>query len=371
MPNIAPVKPPTYRIDIALALFGVAVALLIGELATRLLRPIPLANAPVWDGFDGQLREGLFVSDPLLGYRPGPAWAPAGRFGFRNGAEYDGTAEPATDIVVLGDSLIQDGAFGEALKALLAETKVRVWIAGIGGYDTLQEAGYLEHYVTLDPDVLVLGFCLNDFARSMVVVPTGGDSERFATPTFEPVGAVNPFLFRHSALYRLAQSAWFARGMREQFSPQGVRQNRRHVRRGLETMRRYARRRHVPFLVVLYPHLLEVALPWQEEAHRLALRLFANLRLPYVDLTADYAAVGPATLRIRSDDVVHPNREGHAIAARKLLSTFPGAFPPRPQPGAGSRDDSRATTARQPVGSTMSGASSGTTSARRWPRRSS
>jgi lysophospholipase L1-like esterase len=153
--------------------------------------------------------------------------------------------------------------------------------------------------------------------------------------------------------------------MREQYSPAGVRRNRGSVRRGLETMRRYAHRRGIPFLVVLYPHLTDEAVPWLAEAHRRALRLFANLGLRFIDMSTDYAARGFAGLRRASDDLVHPNPEGHALAARKLVATFPAAFATRRQPAGRSADTTRATTARQPVGSTISGASSGTTSASR------
>ena len=134
---------PARAADLVLALVAVGLALALAELAARVLRPVPSASSPAWNGFDGQLRRGLFEADPVLGYRPGPLWGERGRFGFRNGAEYDGTQEPATDVVVLGDSLIQEGELVAALQHELAGTDTRVWNAGIGGYNTLQEAGYL------------------------------------------------------------------------------------------------------------------------------------------------------------------------------------------------------------------------------------
>jgi hypothetical protein len=164
--------------NILLAALSIVVALAVGEILARVVRPIPYTRTGVWSGFDEQLRERFFVPDPVAGYVPGPGWAPAGRHGLLNGAEYDGQTAPATDIVVLGDSLVQDRALGRALQARLAGTAARVWSAGIGGYNTLQEAYYLEHFVGIDPDVIVLAFCLNDFNRSMVVAPTTGNSSR-------------------------------------------------------------------------------------------------------------------------------------------------------------------------------------------------
>jgi lysophospholipase L1-like esterase len=302
-------------------------ALVVGELLARVLRPIPYSTSEVWSGFDEQLRAGMFVADPVVGYVPGPAWAPAGRHGFRNGAEYDGSSEPATDVVLLGDSLLQEGELGKAMQTRLAGKPARVWVAGIGGYNTLQEAYYLEHRITLDPDVLVLGFCLNDFSRSMIVVGSADDG-KFVAPDFEPLAAVNPFLFRTSALYRLGQAALMARLVERQFSPEGVRANRENVRRGLERMQRYAEARGAAFLVILYPHLVERELPWQHEAHLQAQAIFAELHLRYVDVSDDYAARGLLALRRKDDDPVHPSAEGHDIAARRLLQDFPEVFPP-------------------------------------------
>ena len=306
-----------------------ALALTVGlcEILARALRPLPFSTAEVWSGFDDQLHQHFFVPDPELGYRPGPGWTGTqGRFGFRNGAEYDdGGIEPILDVAVLGDSLIQDGELGNALRTRLAPIGARVWVAGIGGYNTLQEARYLERWITRVPDVLVLGFCLNDFARSMVVVARGKRA-RFVSPDFEPLGGVNPFLFEHWALYRLVQAALLSKRDRRQYTPEGVRRGADGVRRGLEQMREYSRARHLPFVVVLYPHLEPTETGWMAEAHREARALLSELAIPFVDLGPVYAARGPVELRLKPDDVVHPNQEGHDLAADTLLAAYPDVF---------------------------------------------
>ncbi len=309
--------------NLLLAAVAIGLALLVGEGLARVLRPIPFSTAEVWPGFDDQLHRGQFVPDPVVGYLP--ARFAGGRHGFQNGAEYDGDERPALDVAVLGDSLIQDGAFAAALRARLAGARARVWYAGIGGYNTLQEAYYLERQITLAPDVLVLGFCLNDFSRSMMVVGNG-DGGRFVAPDFEPLAAVNPSLFRASALYRLVASALVAGRVRTQFSPAGVRANRDGVRQGLERMRRWAADHGAAFRIVLYPHLVDEELPWQREAHQQARTLFEDLDLRYVDVTDAYVARGIVALRRASDDPVHPSAEGHDIAARRLLEEFPDVF---------------------------------------------
>lgn len=311
--------------NLVLSAVSVLLALGCAEVLARVFRPVPYTTAGVWSGFDQKLRQQFFVPDPVAGYVPGPAWAPEGRRGLMNGSEYDGNTEPATEIVVLGDSLVQDRKLGQALQARLAGKAARVWYAGIGGYNTLQEAYYLERFVTLDPDVIVLEFCLNDFNRSMMVVG-GADSGKFVAPDFEPIGAVNPWLFDHSALYRLVQSALIARRTGGQYSPEGVRANRDNVRRGLARIQGYAQAKGAMLRVILYPHL-EDPQPWEREARVQARAIFAELGVGYVDVTDDFASRGWATLRRTPDDPVHPNDEGHALAARRLLETFPELVP--------------------------------------------
>ncbi len=306
---------------------AVAFALFLGEVLTRLLYPTPFSDSDIWPGFNDQLQSGKFVPDAELGYRPGPEWLAGGRFGFSNGVEYDGWDGAAVDIAVLGDSLVQSGELTEALKNQLGKGAARVWTAGIGGYNTLQEAGYLERHITREPNVLILAFCLNDFTTSMVVVPSGSRSKgRFVAPDFEPLAEVNPYLFRHSALYRLVQSVLVAGSVRERFSPQGVTQNGKNVIAGLERMQRYAARLDIPFLVILYPHLVEQESPWLSTAHRLAIDIFQRMGLRYVDVSDAYAAHGITALRKSPDDAVHPRLEGHEIAARQLLQAFPEIF---------------------------------------------
>jgi lysophospholipase L1-like esterase len=317
--------------NLLLSAVSVALALGIGEMLARVLRPIPYTTAGVWPGFDRQLRRRHFVPDPVAGYVPGPAWAPDGRRGFMNGSEYDGHAEPATEIAVLGDSLVQDRALGRALQARLAGTAARVWYAGIGGYNTLQEAYYLEHFVGLDPNVIVLEFCLNDFNRSMVVVG-GADDGKLVAPDFEPIGAVNPWLFDHSALYRLGQSALIARRTGGQYSPEGVRANRDNVRRGLARIQRQAQAKGAALRVILYPHLEEPQ-PWEREARVQALAIFAELGIASTDVTDEFARRGWMALRRTPEDPVHPSAEGHAIAAERLLEAFPDVFPLGPAAG--------------------------------------
>lgn len=112
--------------------------------------------------------------------------------------------------------------------------EVRIWSSGIPGYNTLQEAHYLEKHIGVEADLVVLGFCLNDFLPSMVVV--AGDRFKkgdFAFSKIDPLGDVSPFLFEHSVLYRHIKMRSVDRGNPELYSPETIRRHRALVRQGL------------------------------------------------------------------------------------------------------------------------------------------
>lgn len=294
----------------------------LAELATRMLvrEPVYSTTAVVYEGFYRQLGAGWFVADERLGFRPGPRWrGTAGRLGFQNGAHYGDLDEPRIDVALLGDSVIQSRDLARALRARLAERGVRVWNAGIGGYNTVQEAEYLERFVRLRPDALVLGFCLNDFLPSMTVVAHGA-GRRMAQQAFEPIGTVSPFWFRRSALYRLVRLRGIELRRGGLWSPETVKRQTGAVREALARIARWARERDAALLVLVYPHL--VAEDAYLRAARLrALAILEALAIPHVDLAADYAALGLdlAALRRTPDDVVHPNADGHEVAARAVV----------------------------------------------------
>jgi lysophospholipase L1-like esterase len=299
-------------------------ALGLAELAARWFVAAPIYRASDFSGFQRELENGYLVPDRVLGFAPGPTWeGPTGRRGFQNGAEYGELGREALDVVFLGDSVIQSRLLQSALNEFLTGTSARTWNAGIAGYNTLQEAYYLEQRIALDPDVLILGFCLNDFLPSMSVTRDHSDGygpmtqERMTQNLFEPIGVVSPFWFQKSALYRLIKLRTIAfLGSGDLWSAETVRGNRWLVAEGLARVRRYARDHDATLLVVVYPYLTAED-PYLKTAHETVLAILRDLDIAFIDMKAVYRDRGDALERLRKapDDVVHPNAEGHMIAA--------------------------------------------------------
>jgi lysophospholipase L1-like esterase len=309
--------------NLLLAAASTVTGVLVAEGAVRWLgvEPVYRSTEGVSAGFRGSIRAGWYVRDHRLGFAPGPRWeSETGRRGFQNGAEYPDADSDATDIVLLGDSVIESRLLEAALKRILADAPVRIWNAGIGGYNTLQEAYYLEDRTDVTPAFVVVGFCLNDFLPSMTVVRDQGQKAMMQN-LFEPIGQVHPFWFRHSALYRMITLRFLRpQGAGSLWSAESVARNRGMVAEGLQRIRRWADAHGSTLLVVVYPHLTDDD-DYLRAAHETALQLLAELDIAAIDLKAVYDARGYqlAQLRLTPDDIVHPNAEGHRIAANEVV----------------------------------------------------
>jgi len=134
---------------------------------------------PLGERIDGRERFLRFSDAPDLVYELAPlvegeAWGTDVRVnsaGFR-GPEVDLDAGDRRRIVVLGDSIAfgnrmrSTEAFPARLQAMLdasAPAEFEVLNLAVGGYDVLQQVRNLElRGLPLDPDLVVVGYCLND-----------------------------------------------------------------------------------------------------------------------------------------------------------------------------------------------------------------
>ncbi|HJU41686.1 MAG TPA: GDSL-type esterase/lipase family protein [Vicinamibacterales bacterium] len=135
-----------------------------------------------WD--DSRGRPGFFLSDPVLGQRLAAnyngwfAGVPArtNSLGFRDTRDYSLPKPPGTfRILVFGDSVtFGHGALFETSYPYLLEQRLRewrpdvkweVWNLGVPGYNTAQQLAYLHEVGSrYEPDLVIVGFFLNDFS---------------------------------------------------------------------------------------------------------------------------------------------------------------------------------------------------------------
>ncbi|MFH1245498.1 MAG: hypothetical protein V1662_03355 [Candidatus Omnitrophota bacterium] len=215
--------------------------------------------------FNRHIKDNLWIADSELGYVPGPAWiASDGCCGCQNGKKYLNMAGQGKDILLIGDSLLQYRYLEKAFEFFLKEP-YRIWNAGIGGYNTLQEALYLETRIKMTPEIIIVGFCENDFTPCMTIVPR---DKKMAYNLFGPAGEYNPALFRYSAVYRYFKIKKAQFGIKKYSSVEGVIANSSIVKQGFSKIKEYAAKNGALLFCILYPHLDEAVYDrgWQKKS---------------------------------------------------------------------------------------------------------
>jgi len=328
-------------------LFGIAIASIVGEVATRLTGAIDVVSI-----IPRRLLTG--TDDPLLPYRLRPGarltWQGvphrANRFGLR-GAEI--ARDPGGDtrrILVLGDSAAYGWGLAEAdtFPVLLGEELRRLGLdaevlnSAVPGYNTESALALLRHTgLSLAPDALVLGVSLNDFDE---------------TPSFSPLGlllvgearADDSWLAAHSEFYFLFRWAaptllkrWWRRRtdletaserdeqIREFFRRQAIASRGRfygapsgpgweRIRRSLGDLRDLAAGSGLELTIVIFPEEDQLGSPDAEpDPQRHWKALCAQLELSCLDLRHAFArAAGREPL---FQHLQHPNASGMRVAA--------------------------------------------------------
>lgn len=165
--------------NLILAITSLCIIIICLESGVRLFSSIKIEPHP----------KNLYVADPDVGYRnnPGFKWVFSSELGtgevvinsqsLRDYKEY-GTKDSLTfRILLLGDSqtfagsIPLDSTFGKVLERLLnkyyPQTHFEVLNAGVSGYNSANEAAFLEKFgPLLEPDLVIIGFYLNDIIEN-------------------------------------------------------------------------------------------------------------------------------------------------------------------------------------------------------------
>ena len=235
--------------------------------------------------------------------------------GFRDGPFTVEKAPNEYRIAAVGDSITfgwtQDAAqvYVEQLEARLNAAGApgmhySVYNFGVGGYNAAQEVALVNaNVLSYKPDLILMGYCGND---NQIGFDAG--------------------LWRHFS--RTWWRTWDFAKLRWMFF-QEHRQEHDLVERSYAELADVAREAGVPVLVVLFPHANDLG--GSELVRRAA--FFESLGMATVNLYPVFAERGMDTLM---NDIVHPNTEGHTLAAAAIFTRLAGPEPPT-SPGFPSR----------------------------------
>jgi len=365
-------RPRALRGRLLLALAGVLLPLAGTEVVLRLAGYDPLGEIAGTEGAE------LFVrpaTAPDLVYEPAPGVETTAfgqpvkinALGFRDREFAREKPAGVRRLVAIGDSitfghrLTAEQSWPKALERLLQKEGDRWQVLNLGvtGYDTLEEAAFLDAVgVPLAPDLVVMAYCVNDLGTVSMNRQFIENQQRFDSPWYrsrlvlwlrlslDRRALLRDFRVRNEdAVFRArnagtiasldgdAELADLMERLRRAAPPaEELRADHPmlpwywstahvgHLRYGLERLARLRDAHGFPAAVVLFPYLGES--PLEEEwdlAYAVVQHECERLELPFLDLRGGVRAAGGASLRIYPGDKVHYNPKGYQMAARRIL----------------------------------------------------
>jgi hypothetical protein len=278
------------------------------------------------------------------------AMRPQNSKGYRD-RERSLTPAPGTRRVVsLGDSFAWgasvefEDAYPQRLERALTRRRQERWEVvslALPGMNTVdQEAQLRQEGFTYRPDVVLLGFVLNDSEDATAAEARRADD--WAEGRHRPAGG----MLDGSALFRMVSTRLWAtaenrrriegyRSMYADDAPGWL-----AARRALRSMGAEARRHGVPFVVAIFPlfgNPLDERYPFAEVHARVA-EAAAAAGAKVLDLLPAYRGLRWDLLVVNGADDEHPNEIAHRIAAGVLLRALddvvPFTVPPAPEAAA-------------------------------------
>lgn len=297
---------------------------------------------------------GLFLRDDALGWRMRPSareeWGErliaTNSLGLR-GPEISANKHPGVKrVLFLGDSVTfgfrirENATFPRRVEALLASgpAPVEVINAGVGGYSPWQYDEYLRRDgIHLEPDVIVVGFVLNDVTEKFRLMRFGGSSAGLQLS--KSMSSLQDRLARSSNIFfharKLAMHARFGsdaanleeldvRNLVESPEDPEVQRAWKITLENLDRLFDFAEEQGIPALLVVFPFAFQLDDPREERHPQAVLAEYAARRsLPFLDvLPLMVAAASPraATAGAFFIDTDHLSRSGHTLVARSIAA---------------------------------------------------
>lgn len=282
-----------------------------------------------WEAYSG-----IHRPSKILGYEPIPNSAPnINSLGLFD-REYKLKKEKDTyRIIVFGDSITAHGEYTALLEDKLNSNlghNFEVWNCGVGGYNIEQYVNYLKYKaIKYNPDLIMIGFCLNDFCRGIPVVYKTDNIRNglieYYNPYSEANFLMNRFLFRHSYLYRFLMLTL------EKFLIGGVAYGRIAEQENignlsLRAIKEITNKKRILLVAIIFPYLKSINeyTDFEKNEYETMIKVLEELEIDYIDLHPYFLNTNIYQLSISPLDQVHPSKEGHKIVADVLYSYLKG-----------------------------------------------
>lgn len=271
----------------------------------------------------------------LLGYEHIPNCIPKVNSYGLIGKEYKLEKDKDTfRILILGDSIAEQGHPCQFLEEQLnSEPKLRskytfeVWNAGVASYGVRKYALYLQHRgLNYKPDMVIIFLFMNDFILNTNIyykTKNGTTEYDFLVSEISKVYIPNPFLMRHSYLYRFVvlRLNSFLVGRRK---TQGIDIREEDGRYYLRRIERICQKKDIPLFVAIFPYLkpLNAYDDVQVSQYSTICKVVRDLGISHVNLCDLYKQLIEENFSLREskEDDIHPSKETHRLIAQKIYN---------------------------------------------------
>lgn len=242
------------------------------------------------------------------------------------------------DSFAWGGSVEFEDAYPQRLERGLTRRRRDPWEVvnlALPGMNTVDHAAQIEEALSYDPDVILLGYVLND-SEDAAAAETRR-AEDWTRPKAPAGGALNRsalFRFVRGRLWATAENRRRLSGYKSMYAddaPGWV-----AARRALKTIGAACRERGIPLVVAIFPlfgNPLDDAYPFPEVHGKIA-QAAGEAGAKVVDLLLAYRGLRWDILVADGVDDEHPNEIAHRIAAGVILhaldSVVPWSAPPLP-----------------------------------------
>ena len=194
--------------------------------------------------------------------------------------------------------------------------------AARGGTRSSRERSLRENFDKLDPNLLIIGFVLNDAEPSGVAEV---EALRHDLSRRDPRRGGMKFLFDRSRLFALIwnriENTRQRRALTTYYLELYEGDDWRHCQGALRRMRNLARDRDVPMLLVILPIFdspLDDRYPYQD-LHRLVTKTAERLKIPVLDLWPTFRDLETRRLAVAPFTDAHPNELANRIITDAIV----------------------------------------------------
>jgi lysophospholipase L1-like esterase len=275
------------------------------------------------------------LSDPVLGYRMTPGVRGTNSLGLRNPEIPVHKPSGELRLIVLGDSVSADPDGYVAILRQKLDGRIHVINAAVPGYTTYQERLFLErHLLALEPDFVVLQYCLNDNHRFLHRIdPEGGvlhtpQADRALRPkegdplSWLPSGSFLAHRVRAALAHPRDEASAFHWELFPDFYPAWQEESWEDWKAQLQGIEDLLRPCGAKLTVVAAPYVPQIDPRLPSQARNIAFlpqRYLATacrqLDAPLLDLTPAIESQGSWKL---FRDILHFNPEGHQVVAKAV-----------------------------------------------------